>query len=370
MPSIARALRVVPLAVFAALLAAAPAHSQTTVTAEAGVWLTPGVPGDSAVRAVARVSDPGGAPPGVAERVSIYLPSSVTLNGAGLPTCALETVWSETWVHGCPAGSQVGSGRVSSLVGPVQAPFTADAWVINGAVPGQLIVAISQVGGGVQTVLSGQVAPSDDPAFGSMVTLTVPVELRHPAGLDNALTEVDLLLRANAIGPYVTVAGCPLGVLPFKGVVTFEPPAGPLQASASATCLAGPPPAMALMPRSPSSPPDVIPVTERAVAPFGVRLRRERGALRRLRLTQVPPGFDASVRCLRRCGRRGSELVAWIDGRTVRLKRALKRDSRFEVRVAADKQVTRFARYRVTGGSVRRTAQGCLDAASTVRDCP
>jgi hypothetical protein len=373
---IAYALRVASLIGIVALAGAAPASGQTALTAEATVWFTPGVPGDSAVRAVARVGDPSGAFPGVAERLTIHLPSVVSLGGARLPTCAIETVRGDAFVEGCPAGSQVGSGRVQLVVGPAQAAVTAEAYVINGAAPGEVIVALAQVGGMLRSAVTGQVGPSDDPTFGSTVTFTVPAELRHPGGLDAGVTELDLLLRANAAGPYVAISACPLGVLPFRALVAFDQgaatvPPGPLQANVSATCAAGPPPAMAPMPRSAISPPDVAP-SPPAVARFGVKLQHVGGKVVRLRLTGVARDAAVSARCLRRCGRAGKELIASVRGTTARLKRPLRPRSRFELRIGGTDLTTRYARYEVSrrGTSVRRIATGCLDDGGQARACP
>jgi hypothetical protein len=385
MSSTVRALRVALPALLAALLAAAPAPAQTTVTAEATIWSTPGVPADSAARVVARVSDPGGAALGVAERIALYLPPAITLSPAGLPGCPVELALRD--VGACPAGSQVGSGRVVTRVGPAQAQVTADAYVVLGDVPGQVVVALQQVGGGLRSGLPGQVGPSDDPAFGSMVALTVPHELRHPAGLDNALGELDLLLRANGAGAYVAVGDCPPAGLPLRALATFDqtaegPRPGPLRADFTATCAAGPPPQMPSLPPAESPPPGDVappapvpplpPAAERAVAAFGVKLQRRAGAVRRLRLIGVERSADVSVRCLRRCGRRGSELLAKRRGRTAKLKRALKPGTRFELRVSAGEAVTRFTRFRVgaRGKAARRVGGGCLDAGGKPRACP
>lgn len=340
------------------MLAGGSAQAATSVTSEAAV--SPGQPAGHALRLVLRITDDAAPAPGTAERVAWYLPSELRLQGDGFPRCAIETI-RQSGAAACPAGSQLGSGAVKGKLGPSAQPIEFAVSVVNGAVPGTVILDLSIATSGTHLPIEGMVLPSDDPAFGSMLVLPIATELQQPVpGIYHAITDIDVLLHATGAAPYVAIAGCPQGSLGFKAVVSFNPaapaaPAGPLSSTASAAC---PPPAPG------TTPPD------RAVAEFGVRLKRKHGAVRRLRLTGVTPGAVVSVRCLRRCGGRGGELKKSVRGGTVRLKRPLRPRSRFELRVGEPGLVARFARYRVDRRGRTRTLAGCRDASGAKRACP
>jgi hypothetical protein len=383
-----------PLAVLASplfvLAGSGPARAATAVTSEASVWFSPGQPADNALRLIVRIRDDANPDvvPGMAERVTAYLPADVTLLGDGFPRCSLETI-GQSGIEACPDGSQLGSGTVKGRLGPAGVSLEFNAFVVNGSSPGSVILYLALPNSPVTIAFEGQLLPSDDPdpAFGSMLDVSIPPELRRPGGLDHVITDIDVLLHANAGGPYVAITGCPLGTLDFKTTVAFDQaapgaPASPLTTTASAPCLAGPPPPVNPMPRLPASPPPppapppplppAAKPPERAVAAFGLRLKRQRGKVRKLRLTGVPAGARVSVRCLSRCGRRGAELRDSVRNGTVRLKRVLRPRSRFEVRVGGSGLVARFARYRVDrrGRTAVRTKAGCLDDGGVARACP
>jgi hypothetical protein len=378
-----------PIAGLATLLVAlcggGQAAAATSVTSEAGVWFSPGQPAGNALRLIVRVTDDAAAAPGTTERLTVYLPPEVTLQSESFPRCSLGTI-EQSGVEACPDGSQLGSGTIEGLLGPASV-LELDAFVVNGSTPGALIFVTAVKGSGLRPPpFEAQLAPSDDAAFGSMLVVPIPLVLQQPVpGIYFALTKLDVLLHGTAAAPYVAIADCPLGALGFKSVLDFNQsapgaPAGPLSTTAAGTCVAAPPPAVTPMPRhaaaaSPAPPAPPAPVAaqpERAVADFGLRLQRRRGQVRRLRLTGVSPDALVSVRCLRRCGRRGGELAGAWNGATVRLQRRLRPRSRFEVRVSEEALVTRFARYRVDRRvrSASRTKAGCLDAGGAERACP
>jgi hypothetical protein len=373
----------VPLAALASLLFvlgwSGPASAAKTITSEANVWFTPGVPSDNGLRLAVHISDDA-EPPATTASVTAYLPPDVSLQGDGFPRCSLATI-AQAGVEACPDGSQLGSGTIRGLVGAARAPVEFGAYVVNGSSPGGVIFHLF-IPGSLQFAFEGQVVPSNDPAFGSMLVVPIPPELQQPVpGIYHAITDFDLLLHANAAGPYVAIGGCPPSPPGFKTVVSFNPAApDPLETTATASCVAGSPPAVNPMPRRPAPPPappgnpppaGTAP-TERAAGAFRLKLKRKKGQIRQLRLTGVAPGARVSVRCLSRCGRRGAELRDSVRTGTVRLRRALRPRSRFEVRVGGSGLVTRFARYRVDrrGRTAVRTKAGCLDGAGAARTCP
>jgi hypothetical protein len=150
-----------------------------------------------------------------------------------------------------------------------RAPLELRAFVLNGSTPGGLLFYLYQANGGVTVAFEGERKPSDDPDFGSMLEVSIPPELRRPGGLDHVITDIDVLLHANAGGPYVAITGCPPTPPGFKTMVFFDQAAPgatvPLATTATASWLAGPPP-------------DVTPMPA-----FGLQVQRKRGEIRRLR---------------------------------------------------------------------------------------
>ena len=294
-----------------------------------------------------------------------------------------------------PAGAQLGSGVVRALVGPAAVPIAFDAYVIRGSTPGALVFDLRQVGGGVQVRVDARVEPHDDPGYPSTLVVPIPLELRQPVfGIYLAITEFDVLLHANAAVPYVAATACPLDLvttLDFDDASPNAPPAA-LQPRRRAGGVRRRAPPRARWSRRPPSDPHVrrtrrrrgrrrpgrrrprpSPRPRSRVAPFG-RPRRCASAarVRRLRLRGVPAGARVSVRCLRRCGRRGADLVAARRGATVRLERRLRPRARFELRVARTGLVARVTRSASAAGRARssRIATGCLDAGGAPRACP
>jgi hypothetical protein len=243
-----------------------------------------------------------------------------------------------------------------------------------------VIFHLDQSNGGLEVAFEGQVMPSDDGAYGSRLVVPIPVELQQPGGLYMSITDIDILLHANAGAPYAAIAACPPNPPGFKTVVSFNPtspgaPAGPLSSTAAATCTAAPPPPVNPIPRPAPPPPPAPPApesSERAVAAFSVRLQRKDGKVRGLRLTGMSRGTRVSVRCRQRCGRRGAELRKSVRDGNVGLKRPLRPRSRFEVRLSQTGLVTRFARYRVDrrARTAIRTQAGCLGDRGAQRACP
>jgi hypothetical protein len=309
----------------------------------------------------------------------------VTLQGDGFPRCSVATI-QQFGVEACDAASQVGSGAIRDRVGPAGAPIELRAYVPNGSAPGTVIIYLDQPNGGLDIAFEGQVMPSDDDAYGSRLVVPIPVELQRPGGLYMSITDIDILLHANAGAPYAAIAACPPNSPGFKTVVSFNPtspgaPADPLSSTAAATCTAAPPPPVNPIPRPapppappapPAPPPPAPESSERAVAAFGVRLQRKDGKVRGLHLTGMSRGTRVSVRCLQRCGRRGAELRKSVRDGKVGLKRPLRPRSRFEVRLSQTGLVTRFARYRVDrrARTAIRTQAGCLGDRGAQRACP
>jgi hypothetical protein len=352
------------LAAAVVAFAAGPAAAATTLSSEATAWQGP-----DAVRLIVRIDDDDPAGPGTAASLKIYLPAAVTLDGAGLPRCSADTI-RQSGIEACPDGSQVGSGRFKGTFpgeGALAGAGTDLAGdVVNGPAPDGMLVSV-RAGSGVAFIVEGRLVPSDELAFATMVVLPIPIEAQHPVPtIWHALTELDVVLQS----PFVAIASCPFDI---RTVVGFNPdagraPPGPLATTATATCLAGLAPAP--QPQPPPAPTTAVP--ERAVGTFAVRLVRRDGKVKRLRLTGVPASATVSVRCLRRCGGAGRQLLAARDGGRLRLKQRLRRRSRFELSVAQPGLVTRFARFRVDRRA--RTAivlkAGCRDPKGAERVCP
>jgi hypothetical protein len=120
-------------------------------------------------------------------------------------------------VTGCSAGSKAGpKGTANAKVGAEGAPLNLDVYPFVED-SNTLLFYLSQVGGGVQTVVKGEITNG-----GRKMAITIPSELRKPGGLDATLTGIDQTFTAKRKKNYiVSSTKCPKGGWEFGGRLIF-----------------------------------------------------------------------------------------------------------------------------------------------------
>jgi hypothetical protein len=169
--------------------------------------------------------------------IKLRWPATVRMSGKGFPRCNFDNLIA-TGPTACPRGSRAGAvGTAAAAVGPARAPlnFVVNAFVEDA---NTLLFYLNQVGGGVQTVVRGEIR-------GRELTISIPPELRMPGGLDATLTA----LRYTFIGragknALVATTGCKgrrhvlTGTLVFSARVDGAPVPAPLANTVNVPCRA------------------------------------------------------------------------------------------------------------------------------------
>jgi hypothetical protein len=139
--------------------------------------------------------------------IEVLLPQGLKFSGKGLKKCDAEDL-AASGISACPSGSKVGpKGVANALVGAQNAPLNLDVYPFVGA-NNQFLFYLSQQGGGVQSVLEGNISNK-----GRKLTIDIPLELRQPvAGLDATLVGLDQTFSGKVKKNYaVSSTKCPKG---------------------------------------------------------------------------------------------------------------------------------------------------------------
>jgi hypothetical protein len=150
------------------------------------------------------------------EVIEMLLPKGTKISGKGFKSCDAEDLLS-TGATGCSSGSKAGpKGTANAKVGPAGAPLNLDVYpFVEDA--NTLLFYLAQQGGGVQTVVKGEITNS-----GRKMAITIPPELRKPGGLDATLVAIDQTFSGKRKGKYiVSSTACPKGKWKFGGNLVF-----------------------------------------------------------------------------------------------------------------------------------------------------
>jgi hypothetical protein len=150
------------------------------------------------------------------EVIEMLLPKGTKISGKGFKSCDAEDLLS-TGATGCSSGSKAGpKGTANAKVGPAGAPLNLDVYpFVEDA--NTLLFYLAQQGGGVQTVVKGEITNS-----GRKMAITIPGELRKPGGLDATLVAINQTFSGKRKGKYiVSSTACPKGKWKFGGNLVF-----------------------------------------------------------------------------------------------------------------------------------------------------
>jgi hypothetical protein len=140
------------------------------------------------------------------EVIDVLLPKGTKFSGKGFKKCNVDDLVSEG-ITACPSSSKAGpKGTANALVGPALAPLNFDVYpfVENSTT---FAFYLSQQGGGVQSVVHGKITNK-----GRKLSITIPVELRQPGGLDATLVGLDQTFSGKVKKNYaVSSTSCPKG---------------------------------------------------------------------------------------------------------------------------------------------------------------
>ena len=139
--------------------------------------------------------------------IEVLLPQGLKFSGKGLKKCNAEDL-AASGISACPSGSKAGpKGVANALVGAANAPLNLDVYPFVGS-NNQFLFYLSQQGGGVQSVIEGNITNS-----GRKMSIDIPLELRQPvAGLDATLIGLDQTFSGKVKKNYaVSSSKCPKG---------------------------------------------------------------------------------------------------------------------------------------------------------------
>jgi hypothetical protein len=170
--------------------------------------------------------------------IEVLLPQGVKFSGKGLKKCNAEDL-ATNGVSACPSGSKVGpKGVANALVGAQNAPLNLDVYPFVGS-NNQFLFYLSQQGGGVQSVLEGNITNK-----GRKLSIDIPLELRQPvAGLDATLVGLNQTFSGKVKKNYaVSSTKCPKGGWEFGTTLIFSqradgtPPPAPESREVTVSC--------------------------------------------------------------------------------------------------------------------------------------
>ncbi len=150
------------------------------------------------------------------EVIEVLLPKGTKISGKGFKKCNADDLVA-VGVTGCVSGSKAGpKGTANAAVGIQRAPLNLDVYpYVEDA--NTLLFYLSQQGGGVQTVVKGEITSG-----GRKMAITIPDELRKPGGLDATLVGIDQVFSGKAKKKYiVSSTSCPKGGWKFGGNLIF-----------------------------------------------------------------------------------------------------------------------------------------------------
>jgi hypothetical protein len=177
-----------------------------------------------------------------ADKIIVKLPKGLKFSGKGFKHCSFDDLSATLDMSVCPSGSKAGpTGSANALVGPANSPakaplnFDVYPFVQDSST---FIFFLSQQGGGVQRPLQGKISNN-----GRTLTITIPMDLRQPGGLDASLVGISQKFSGKRKGKYiVSSTGCKSHKWKIGSEITFTtradgtPPPASLTGSKSVHC--------------------------------------------------------------------------------------------------------------------------------------
>jgi len=177
-----------------------------------------------------------------ADKIIIKLPPQLKFSGKSFARCSFAALVEVPDPSTCPPGSKAGPTGIShALVGPasspVKAPLDLDVYPFVESAKAFNFLLIQQ-GGGVQRPIPGKITNE-----GHTLTITIPLDLRQPAGLDASLVAISQTFSGKRNGHYiVSSTGCKNKKWNIKAQITFTaradgtPVPAPFNASKKVSC--------------------------------------------------------------------------------------------------------------------------------------
>lgn len=145
-------------------------------------------PTGHSLRTVLSVSRPGT----TVEVIQLNAKNGLKFTPKGLKTCSKATL-EDLGPTACSKASSAGpQGSATAVIEPGGAPLNFEVFPFVGNSK-TIYFYLNQVGGGVQATLDGTITNG-----GQRLSITIPLELRQPAGLDATLTGIDQTFRAKS----------------------------------------------------------------------------------------------------------------------------------------------------------------------------
>ena len=235
--------------------------SYSVTLKKAGAKPTPKKPSKLGYNAVLHIdTDPPGSQPNTAPVTSIYFAKQIQQNSKLVPSCKLTDIDGKDSMPAKCNKAKVGTGTAKALAGsPGQDASgsineSLNVTFVSGGPKQILLVLNSDPSAPVKItnrVVPGDLASSDDPAFGYRVDFKIPADLQEPvAGIKVALTDFKVQLPPKSFPvkvkhkkttvSYLQLTGCPAAGLPVRAIAHFidenGQPAGDVTNDSVAKC--------------------------------------------------------------------------------------------------------------------------------------
>ena len=157
-------------------------------------------PKSTTLRTVLTVAKPGT----TVEVIELKVSDKLKFSGKGFKKCNIDDLIA-AGISACPSGSAAGTkGTATAVIEPGGAPLDFEVYPFVEDSNTFLFYLNGINGNGVQTAIKGEITNK-----GHKLRITIPFELRQPAGLDATLTSIDATFKGKAgKNSIVSSTGC------------------------------------------------------------------------------------------------------------------------------------------------------------------